>query len=122
MATLKYEEVLEAKTTIKAKDATYIVKFDREFVSGAPWEFDPMCDATGPILTKKTNFIRISFIPVPDTMLFPEDLARIMEYKVAIDDARLLFKYIRKNNTQFWFALDLANAGRKHKLSEVISA
>lgn len=122
MATLRYVEVVDARTVIEAKDATYSVQFEAEYVSGAPWEFDSMSDATGPILTKKTNFMRVRFNPIEKTMIFPEDAKREMEYKLDIESARVLFKYIRKNNTQFWVALDLANQGRKHKLFEVISA
>lgn len=119
MATLSYTEVVNARTVVEGQDATYSVQFDTEWVRGKTWEFDPMSDAVNQTITKKTNFMRVRFNPVVNTMMFPEDVDREMEYKMTIGDARIFFKFLRDKSPALWFALDMANQAKKHNLVDL---
>lgn len=108
-----YEEITKASLVIGAEDATYAVQFDEEWKKGKTWEFDPMSDAIGQWAHKRTGKIRVRLNPVKDTMTFPEDANRRLEYVMSIEDARIFWKFMHKS-VHFWFALDMANQGELH--------
>ena len=108
-----YREIVKARTIIEAKDATYAVQFDEERRSGRTWEFDPMSDAVGQNVSEATGKMRIRFYPTRSTMAFPEDAKRPSDYLLKIEDARRFYKFLRDDNPQFWFALDMASIGQK---------
>lgn len=105
-----YEEIINARLVIEAEDATYAVQFDEEWNKGKTWEFDPMSDAVGQWEYKRTGKIRVRLNPVKDTMTFPEDANRRLEYVMPIEDARNFWKFMHKE-VHFWFALDMAFQG-----------
>ena len=108
--TTYYNEITNARLVIDAEDATYTVQFDEEWLKGKTWEFDPMSDAVGQWEHKRTGKIRVRLNPVKDTMAFQEDANRRLDYVMSIEDARNLWKFMRKS-VHFWFALDMANQG-----------
>ena len=111
--TKSYIENVAARLVIEAEDATYGVQFDEEVLVGKTWEFDPMSDAVGQWKTRPTGKVRVRFNPVKDTMEFPEDANRRLNYVMNIEDARRFWKFMHKS-VHFWFALDMASHGELH--------
>lgn len=108
-----YNNIEKAHLAICAEDATYNVHFDEEWKEGKTWEFDPMSDAIGQYRCERTGKIRVRFSPVKETMAFPEDANRRLDYVMSIEDARNFWKFLHKA-VDFWFALDMASQGERH--------
>jgi len=108
--TKNYVEIIPAALAIGAEDATYGVQFFYETMVGKTFEFNPMSDAVGQTVSKRTGRIKVLFNPILSTMVFPEDDAREKEYVMSIEKARDLYKLLTRNNTpKYWFALDMAS-------------
>lgn len=108
-----YVEVMKARLAISADDATYGVQFEKEWLKGKTWEFDPMSDAVGQYVSEPTNKMRVSFNAIKETMIFPEDANRRLEYIMSIENARELYRFLRDKKPNFWFALDMAYHGEQ---------
>lgn len=109
---IKYYAVPKANLHIVAPDATYDVQFAKQCAVGRTWEFDPNSDAIGQDKTVWLGRILVVFTPDKNTMAFKEDANRQLKYVIeGIDDARILWKFLKKNNPHFWFALDVASEG-----------
>ena len=106
-----YEEITNARLIVCAEDAQYMVHFNREYNHGKTWEFDMNSDAVGQYETHKTGKILVSFEVNEDTMVFPEDAGRRHDYIMPIDDAREFYKFIRRVEPHYWFAIDMAFQG-----------
>lgn len=112
--TKTYTTIIAALLTIVAPDATYTVAFAKEYLQGKTWEFDRNSDAIGQYSAVETGKIRITLTPDVDTMAFPEDANREQQYVMNIEDARHFWRFIKRTEPHFWFALDMAHQGRKH--------
>ena len=104
-----YEEVRKARLVITSTDAQYMVHFKRQYNYGKSWEFDCMSDAVGQYERHATGKMLVSFEVNEETMKFPEDAKRRIDYIMPIADAREFYKFIRDDEPTFWFALDMAN-------------
>lgn len=106
-----YEEVRNARLVVTSIDAQYMVHFNKEFNYGKSWEFDCMSDTVGQYERHATGKMLVSFEVNEETMTFPEDANRRLDYIMPIDDAREFYKFIRNDEPNFWFALDIAFEG-----------
>ena len=106
-----YKEITAARIVVTAEDAQYMVHFSREYNHGKTWEFDPNSDAIGQYETHATGKMLVAIEINEDSMMFPEDAKRRLDYIMPIDDAREYYKFIRDTEPQLWFAIDMASEG-----------
>ena len=97
---------------IPCGDRAYSVSFDKIFIEGPAWTFDPNND-TNMTRRKDTGKMRIFFAPDTDESLpFPEDLKREREYTLTLENAQKLYAaFIPRDEDPpaYWFALDMAS-------------
>lgn len=102
--------------TVKATDATYTVEFSAEWAAGKTWEFDPMSDTVGQETARKTGVMQVVFHPVKETMAFPEDANRRLEYYMCVQKARDMWRLL-KESPNFWYALDMASQKERNEVA-----
>ena len=114
-----YVEVIKARISVDTLDAMYGVQFDTEYRRGRTWEFDPMSDEIGQNMTVPTGNMRVYFHPIVESMKFPEDAKLQKEYIMDVQSARKLYKFLRADDTPYWFALALAREAQTRGLGDI---
>ena len=117
------ERIKNAFLRLLGHDAAYEVEFFKGYNVGKSWEFDKNSDVN---MERKvaTGFVTVSFNPIQATMTFPKDWNRDKMYIMTIENARLLWQYLKANfHTQYWYALDIASSLSKnsHEYDDVIA-